>query len=523
MPFHPFVARARAVILRALVIAFALFVWQGPMAALAQGQTAAAQLGDLAKQVDLALARVAAGDVAGAQSAYKAFDTGWFDIEDGVRDRSRESYRAIEDAMAGARTALESRPADASPVRAALERLRGECDAFVAGRPPLAAASEASAAASAPTSAGPVSLASLVTHLDRAGAQLDAGDAAGAAAEVDTFRRDWTEVEGQVKTKSAQTYRDIENNMALAYGQLTQRPADITGARTTLTRLKSDLAPYAAQTARYSLFDAAVILLREGLEALLVVGALLAFLTKTGNAAKGRWIWAGSGAGILASVVVAVIINVVFSRAAAGANRELLEGATGLVAAVMLVYVSYWLHSKASLTAWQRYVRDTTSAALARNSLFGLALIAFLAVFREGAETALFYLGIAPSIALQDLVLGVALGTAGLTVLGVAMLMFGVRLPVRPFFLATSVLVYYLAFKFVGTGIHALQVAGMVRATPSPNLPESGVLGLFPTWETTAVQAALALMAVAVLSIPRWMRARGAAGRSEVVTARAAG
>jgi high-affinity iron transporter len=511
-------------LLLATFVSLALLVWGVPAVAptvaqaaplagaQAQAQTPAAQLTALAKQVDVALARVAAGDQAGAQAAYKAFDTGWFDIEDGIRAESRASYRAIEDAMAGARSAVEATPFDTTRARQALERLRGECDAFIAGKPPLGQpAAGAAAPAAAPAGTGSVTLTSLVAHLDRASARLDAADPAGAAAEVDAFRRDWTEVEGQVKAKSAQAYRDTENNMALAYSQLTQRRPDTAAARATLARLKSDLAPYAEQPSRYGLFDAAAILLREGLEALLVVGALLAFLAKTGNADKGRWIWAGSGAGILASMVVAVVISVLFSRAAAGANRELLEGITGLVAAGMLVYVSYWLHSKASLGAWQRYVRETTSAALARNSLFGLAVIAFLAVFREGAETALFYLGIASSIAFRDLVLGLALGAAGLAVLGVAMLVFGVRLPIRPFFLVTSVLVYYLAFKFIGTGIHALQVAGVVHATPSSLLPENGVLGLFPTWETTAVQAGLALLALAVVLVQRLPRGRRAA------------
>ncbi|MBI4491677.1 MAG: FTR1 family protein [Chloroflexi bacterium] len=459
---------------------------------LAMAATPAEQLADLARQVDGAIARLESGDRAGAQAAYRAFDDGWFEIEDGIRAQSRASYRAIEDAMGDARYALQAEPFDAARARAALQALRAQCAAFIGGQP--AAAPPAPA-----VSQGPVTLPTLVAHLDQAQARLAANDLAGAAAEVDAFRRDWTEVEGLVKVKSAQAYADTENNMAKAYALLTQASPDPAAARSTLTRMKADLAPFAEAEARYGVFDAAIILLREGLEALLVVAALLAFLRKTNHGDKTRWIWAGSGAGIAASLVVAFVVNLVFSQASAGANRELLEGLTGLVAAAMLVYVSYWLHSKASLGAWQRYIHDQSTAALARNGLLSLALIAFLAVFREGAETVLFYLGIAPAIALSDLALGLGLGAAGLAVLGVLMLVFGVRVPIRPFFLGTSVLIYYLAFKFVGSGIHALQVAGVLGATPSGYLPSNDLLGLFPTWETTAVQGVLLLAALAVL------------------------
>jgi high-affinity iron transporter len=354
-------------------------------------------------------------------------------------------------------------------------------------------------ASGADVSQGPVTLSSVVARLDQALVLIEAGDALGAAAQVDAFRREWIEVEGLVKTKSSQVYADTENRMAEAYALLSRQPADLAGAWETISQMKADLAPFAQGDTYYGVFDAAIILLREGLEALLVVGALLAFLRKVGQGDKGRWIWAGGGAGVLASVLVAVIVNVAFSQAVSGENRELLEGATGLAAAAMLLYVSYWLHSKASLGAWQKYISGRTSAALARNSLLSLAVIAFLAVFREGAETVLFYIGIAPSIAARDLAVGVGVGILGLGILGVLMLTFGLRVPVRPFFLGTSLLIFYLAFKFIGTGVHALQVAGILGVTPASYLPASGVLGLFPVWETAAPQLVLLLAAGGVL------------------------
>lgn len=459
-----------------------------------RAESPAEQLAALAKHIDAALTRLDAGDVAGARTEYQAFDDGWFEVEDGIREQSRASYRAIEGAMSDAKSALRAEPVDAAKARAALVRLREQCDAFIGGRAPddQPASTE-----------GRVTLAAEVAHLDQALARLQASDPAGAAAAVAAFRHGWTEVEGQVKAKSARLYTETENNLAKAAAQLAQRPPDLVGARETIARMKADLVSLTTGETRYGVFDAAIILFREGFEALLVVGALLAFLAKTGNADKGRWIWAGSGAGVAASVAVACVVNLLFARAA-GANAELLEGTTSLVAAALLVSVSYWLHSKASLSAWQRYIRDRTSTALARNGLLSLALIAFLAVFREGAETVLFYVGIAPSIALGDLVLGLGIGAASLAVIGVLTLVFGIRLSIRPFFLLSSVLLYYLAFKFIGTGVHALQVAGVLGATPASFLPSNDVLGLFPTWETTLVQATLVFAAVVVLLAGRF-------------------
>jgi high-affinity iron transporter len=232
-----------------------------------------------------------------------------------------------------------------------------------------------------------------------------------------------------------------------------------------------------------------------------VIAALLAFLKKTGRSDQQRWIWTGSAAGVLLAVLAAFGAQAAFSRAGAAIGSELLEGITGLFAAGMLIYVSFWLHSKAKLGAWQQYIRAKSTAALARNSLLSLALIAFLAVFREGAETVLFYVGIASSIALGDLLLGLAIGAAGLAAIGVLMLAFGVRVPIRPFFLGTSLLLYYLAFKFVGTGLHALQIAGLLPATAKPFLPNWDLVGLYPTVETTLVQLAILVLGCAVLAL----------------------
>jgi high-affinity iron transporter len=352
----------------------------------------------------------------------------------------------------------------------------------------------------------------LIGALDATSAAIERGDAAAAADAITSFRGEWTQVEAFVKARSADAYEHVENDMASAAAALASRPADLARARDAVTDMRTELYPIVASPASYGIADAAIILLREGLEALLIIAALLAFLTKTGNASKRGWIVAGGGAGVGASIAIAVVITIAFSASeAAGADRELLEGFTGLFAAAMLVYMSLWLHAKSNLAGWQRYINEKSDAALARNSLVGLSAIAFLAVFREGAETALFYVGIAPSIATFDLVAGVAIGAVALGVIGVAVLRFGVRIPIRAFFLGTSVLVFYLALKFLGSGVHALQVAGIVPATPRTYLPDISLIGAFPTVETTVVQALLLGAALA------WMAMRPARRRFDTV------
>jgi high-affinity iron transporter len=322
------------------------------------------------------------------------------------------------------------------------------------------------------------------------------------------FQRAWPEVEGLIHTKSPAVYASTENEMAEAYARLVSSPPDLARGEALVSGMRQQLAPFVAN-ATYGLLDATVIMLREGLEALLVIAALVAFVRRAGRPDQERWIWSGSAAGVLVSVVVAFAAQSLFSQASAAVGRELVEGIVGLVAAAMLFYVSFWLHQKSKLGVWQQYIRERSSAALASNSVLSMAVIAFLAVFREGAETVMFYLGIAPSISTADLLGGIGLGVGILLVLGIAFMVLGLRVPLRPFFLASSILIYYLGFKFVGSGIHALQVAGALPATPAP-LPANEILGLFPTWQTFIPQLALLLVAMGIAAYSMWPRARAA-------------
>jgi len=452
---------------------------------------------------------LAAGNVDAARQLFQAYRDRWRQIEDGIKDASASDYTAIETAQREVRVSLAAEPFDAARADTALDALHETDERF------YEAAAQGSEATQPASGSDTERLRALIGQLDAAHAALSRRDAPGALAAVQTFQRDWPGAEGLVKIKARAVYTATEDDMATAEAMLSGPTPRLDEASAVITRMRDRLAPIAASGATYGVFDAFIIMLREGLEALLVVGALAAFLKRSGNSDKQPWIWGGAAGGVGLSIALAFVLQQVFSRAEVGLGSELVEGVVGLSAAVMLFYVSYWLHSKARLSVWQKYIRDRSTAALAGGSMFSLGMLSLLAVFREGAETSVFYLGIAPSISPADLALGLGLGVLTLLAVGITTMVIGLRLPLRPFFLASSVLIYYLGFKFVGMGLHALQVSGVLPATPAP-LPGSDFLGVYPTWETALPQLLLLIAAGVVLWVTVRDQRRGSAAAATI-------
>lgn len=247
-----------------------------------------------------------------------------------------------------------------------------------------------------------------------------------------------------------------------------------------------------------------LIILREGLEAILVIGAIVAFLLKTGHRERLRSIWWGVGMALLASAATAIALKTLLS--AMPASRELIEGATMLVAVAVLFSVSYWLISKVEAAKWQQFIREKVSTALEHGGGKALTFVAFLAVYREGAETALFYQALfneGPRVALP-MTLGILVGGASLAVIFTLFYRFGVRIPLRPFFGVTSVLLYYMAFVFMGKGIRELQEGNLVSITIIPGAPHVDAFGLYPTVETLLAQLVLFVLFVFALVKTFW-------------------
>ena len=242
-----------------------------------------------------------------------------------------------------------------------------------------------------------------------------------------------------------------------------------------------------------------LIIVREGFEAILVIGAVVAFLIKMGHRERLRSIWTGVAFGVLASAATAVVLATVFSHIPA--SREIVEGVTMLIAVAVLFSVSYWLISRVEAAKWQKFIREKVGVALEHGGGKALVLVAFLAVYREGAETALFYQALFNEG--SNVVLPLSLGiVAGLIVLALIFTLFyryGVKIPMRPFFTVTSVLLYYMAFVFMGKGIRELQEGDIIPVTVMRGLPNIPSMGIFPSVETVSAQALLiALFAFAV-------------------------
>jgi high-affinity iron transporter len=264
------------------------------------------------------------------------------------------------------------------------------------------------------------------------------------------------------------------------------------------------------------LLQSFLILLREGFEAILVITALITYLKRQGEDDKLPYIYHGVTWALVASVLTAGVLSVVFE--VSGTVQEALEGMTMLLAAGVLFYVSYWLISKREAARWQAYIRTKMNKALSRGSTLALGFAAFLAVYREGAETVLFYQAMA----------GQADGRYGAIVVGflLALLALGsvywlmraasFRLPIGLFFTLTAGLLYYLAISFAGSGVLELQAAGWVGITPLEWVPRIPWLGLYPSLETVLAQLVLLVPLPIALGLWAWKR-RQHAGVAEKV------
>jgi high-affinity iron transporter len=274
------------------------------------------------------------------------------------------------------------------------------------------------------------------------------------------------------------------------------------------------------QLSPFNLFvQSFIILLREGLEAILIVGALMTFLSKMGAGERKRDIHIGVGAAIGASLLTAVALETIFVLSPA--HREALEGGTMVLATVVLFYVSYWLLSKMEVVKWNQFVRGKVRDALDSGSALALASAAFLAVYREGFETVLFYkaLFVAGSTGgAMPVLAGILAGSVVLVAVYIGINRFGVRLPLKPFFAFTSAFLYYMAFVFAGKGIAELQEGGLISTTILPWAPRVPPLGIYPTAESLAAQGLLVLLAIVALVWNFVLEPRRAARRAALAT-----
>ena len=258
--------------------------------------------------------------------------------------------------------------------------------------------------------------------------------------------------------------------------------------------------------------QAFLILIREGLEALLVVAAVIAYLVKSGNKRFAKWIYLGVVAGLAGSGLVAVLFTFLFGGS--GPVQEISEGVCALIATLMLLWTSNWMLNKSSVEAWNNYIRNKTEAAVAGaqskvesgqglglGMVTSLAMLSFLAVFREGAETVIFYESIySMSQDAHGMWVGGLAAAAVLIVIFLILRFTSVKIPIGPFFLVTSILMAALVVIFAGGGIHALIEGDLIEGTYLSIVPTNDWIGLYPYVETITAQV-IAAIAVVVLFV----------------------
>jgi high-affinity iron transporter len=261
-----------------------------------------------------------------------------------------------------------------------------------------------------------------------------------------------------------------------------------------LDNAEAALSPDAASTLS-TFLGAATILLREGLEALLIVIAMIAFLRKAERTEVMPYVhagWVGAlVAGLLTWVVATWVIGI------SGASRELTEGFGSVFAAIVLLSVGIWMHGKAQADQWQRYIREKMRKALSGASAWLLFGLAFIVVYREVFETILFYAALWSQGNGGAILAGTLSASATLAAIAWAMLRYSRRLPIGKFFTYSSWLMAILTVVLAGKGIAALQEAGIVGIAPLRSVPRISLVGLFPTTQTVVAQV-LMIVALAI-------------------------
>jgi high-affinity iron transporter len=247
----------------------------------------------------------------------------------------------------------------------------------------------------------------------------------------------------------------------------------------------------------YAFLNSALIILREGLEAALILAAIIAMLRVMGSPHAVRYIHFGWILALIAGVLTWLAAQTVLTFS--GQHRESMEGFISIFAAVALFYVGYWLHTRTEAKRWQAFIQDKVQSVLSSRSIFGLVGISFFAVYREAFEVVLFYqaLWLQNENSHNAILGGFGAGVVVLLAATFAIFKLGLRMPLKYFFGATGTLLYVMAFIFAGTGINQLQAAGWIPATPLNFPPAVPLFGIYPTLETLAAQGLLLCVFIA--------------------------
>ncbi|MCD8800467.1 FTR1 family protein [Mammaliicoccus sciuri] len=402
----------------------------------------------------------------------------WTKNEKIVREEDIGRYGQVETALMFTRIELTKDKVDASSAQMQVDQLKKELDDYHAGKK-----------SDAKTSDQDVNI--LNEHLDTAIKNIKNDDLAKSKQALQQFIIAWPNVESEISTRNGALYTKIEQKIPQYAGQLDEDNKDDIGSQ--LETLNQEIKSTISKTS-YTFWDAALILLREGVEALLIIMALLTVTRKSEQTKASKWIVAGSVIGIVLSIALAFIFKAIFENL--GSTRELTEGLVGIGSVILMIIVGIWLHSKSSLDSWQNFINKNMDKAMSTGSIVTFGLVAFLSVFREGAETIIFYLGIVGKISTWSLILGIIFASVILALIAIFFNQITKWIPIHRLFFIMSLFIFILAFKILGVSIHTLQILNIVPQHTINHLPFIDLIGFYPTYETLIPQLALVILAV---------------------------
>lgn len=429
------------------------------------------RLTPLIMQLESAIAKQ---DIESVKLTYKQVNSGWTANESIVRSTSSAHYNRIETSLALLRAAIELEPVDYQIIEVNSQSLKQAIQDFLTG-------TELESAAG-------TNLASLkdgLQLLEKAKEAFAKGQTSQAKETMKSFIELWPSIEGEVSTRNYKLYTRVEQETPVIMVK-GQDPTYQTKLQSLIDELKQ-----INKASQYSYWDVTLIVLREGLEAMLIVLALVASLRSLKAKRPLAYVYAGTGTGLLASIALALALTALLPTIFSGVARELIEAVTGFFAVVTLTLVGIWLHRSSSLASWQAYIDRQLAAYQRTGRLWTLFGVSFLAVFREGAETILFLVGILSKISFWEMLLGISLATLILALVWLVLKYLANRLSLPWLFKILTIGIYVLAFKILGVSIHTLIVTQYLPANPIVwgNLQAIEWLGFYPTWWTVASQA----------------------------------
>ncbi|WP_416349863.1 FTR1 family protein [Mammaliicoccus lentus] len=403
----------------------------------------------------------------------------WTNNEKIVREEDIGRYGKIETALMFIRIELTKDKIEQGSAQMQVDQLKKELDDYHAGKQ-----------SDAKTSNQDVTV--LNEYLDEAIRNIKNNKLSKTKQDLQSFIVAWPNVENEIGTRNGELYTKIEQKIPQYVGQINEsNKDDIQAELETLDQeIKSTISK-----AGYTFWDAALILLREGVEALLIIMALLTVTRKAEQTKASKWVMSGSLLGIILSIALAFIFKAIFENL--GSTRELTEGIVGICSVILMVIVGAWLHSKSSLESWEKFINKNMDKAMSTGSLLTFGLVAFLSVFREGAETIIFYLGIVGKISTWSLILGILVAVFILILIAVFFNQNTKWIPIHRLFFIMSLFIFLLAFKILGVSVHTLQILNILPQHTINHLPFIDLIGLYPTYETVIPQ--LILMVIVMI------------------------